>query len=150
MVFEKKRQADLKTTDTVIGESSICEGKFVTEASLRIEGQLIGDIECAGDIVIGEHAVVHSNIQAREVTIAGKVKGNVTTKGKLTVMSTGELIGNIQVLSFIVQEGGIFQGSSHMRTAAGTVEEMDKNVSKINGTSSGKSRKEEQPLASAN
>ncbi|MFF2157585.1 polymer-forming cytoskeletal protein [Paenibacillus chitinolyticus] len=146
MVFDKKRNTDNKTTDTIIGESTVCEGKIISEASLRIEGQVLGDIECEGDIVIGENAVVHSSIQARDVTIAGKVKGDVATKGKLTVMSTGELIGNIQVRAFIMQEGGVFQGTSTM-TASG---QDDKAPSPISSAPSAKNRKEEQSLASAN
>ncbi|BFT75447.1 MULTISPECIES: polymer-forming cytoskeletal protein [Paenibacillus] len=114
----KSKRIDTKTTDTLIGASTICEGKIMSEASLRIEGQLHGDIECAGDITIGENAVVQSNIQARDVIIAGKVKGNIHTKGKLLVTSSGVLVGNIDVRSFIVQEGGIFQGSSAMQIAA--------------------------------
>ncbi|MFC5446917.1 bactofilin family protein [Paenibacillus aestuarii] len=110
----KTKPINTKTTDTLIGESTICEGKVMSEASLRIEGQLNGDVECAGDITIGENAIVQSNIHARDVIIAGKVKGNVVTKGKLIVTSTGVLIGNIDVRSFIIQEGGIFQGSSTM------------------------------------
>lgn len=114
----KSKRIDAKTTDTLIGGSTICEGKIMSEASLRIEGQLHGDIECAGDITIGENAVVQSNIQARDVIIAGKVKGNIQTKGKLIVTSSGVLVGNIDVRSFIVQEGGVFQGSSAMQIAA--------------------------------
>jgi cytoskeletal protein CcmA (bactofilin family) len=110
----KPKPINAKTTDTLIGESTICEGKMISEASLRIEGQMHGDIECAGDITIGEKAVVQSNINARDVIIAGKVKGNVQTKGKLIVTSSGVLVGNIDVRSFIIQEGGIFQGSSSM------------------------------------
>lgn len=125
----KSKRIDTKTTDTLIGGSTICEGKIMSEASLRIEGQLHGDIECAGDITIGENAVVQSNIQARDVIIAGKVKGNIQTKGKLIVTSSGVLVGNIDVRSFIIQEGGIFQGSSAMQIAA---------VSDKSGSSGGK------------
>ncbi|MDD9266689.1 polymer-forming cytoskeletal protein [Paenibacillus sp. GCM10023248] len=114
----KSKRIDAKTTDTLIGGSTICEGKIMSEASLRIEGQMQGDIECAGDITIGENAVVHSNIQARDVIVAGKVKGNIQTKGKLIVTSSGVLVGNIDVRSFVIQEGGVFQGSSAMQLSA--------------------------------
>jgi cytoskeletal protein CcmA (bactofilin family) len=113
-----KNKTNLKTTDTLVGECTICEGKIISETSLRIEGQMNGEIECEGDITIGENAVVQSSIHARDVILAGKVNGNIHTKGKLTVMSTGVLIGNIDVRSFVIQEGGIFQGSSMMNLTA--------------------------------
>ncbi|MCD1259594.1 polymer-forming cytoskeletal protein [Paenibacillus athensensis] len=114
----KPRRIDARTTDTLIGESTIFEGKIVSEASLRVEGQLVGDIECAGDVTIGENAVLQSNIHGRDVIIAGKVRGNVHTKGKLVVTSSGLLVGNIEVRSFVIEEGGVFQGMSTMSPAA--------------------------------
>jgi cytoskeletal protein CcmA (bactofilin family) len=117
-VLSGKRKLDDSATDTIIGEGTVCEGKIMSEASLRIEGQVQGDIECAGDITIGERANVQSSITARDIIIAGTVKGNVTSKGKLTIMSTGQLIGNIDVRSFIIMEGGLFQGTSNMKAPA--------------------------------
>ncbi|MEC0227484.1 bactofilin family protein [Paenibacillus alba] len=140
----KTRRIDAKTTDTLIGASTICEGKIMSEASLRIEGQLNGDIECAGDITIGENAVVQSNIYARDVIVAGKVKGNIHTKGKLIVTSSGVLVGNIDVRSFIIQEGGIFQGSSAMNIAAGG----EKGSAKVIDAKAHKQQKSEQQAAS--
>lgn len=113
-----KKKLDQMTTDTIIGEGTMCEGKIVSEASLRIEGHMAGDVECSGDVTVGENADVHASITAREVTIAGKVRGNVTCKGKLTVLSSGELIGNIDVKSIVILEGGLFQGTSQMKPQA--------------------------------
>ena len=142
----KSKQIDTKTTDTLIGGSTICEGKIMSEASLRIEGQMNGDIECAGDITIGENAVVQSNIQARDVIVAGKVKGNIHTKGKLIVTSSGVLVGNIDVRSFIIQEGGIFQGSSAMNLSA--VNDKGSGNSKVIDAKAHKQQKSEQQAAS--
>jgi cytoskeletal protein CcmA (bactofilin family) len=122
-----KKKLDQMTTDTIIGEGTICEGKIVSEASLRIEGHMEGDVECSGDVTVGEQADVHASISAREVTIAGKVRGNVTCKGKLTVLSTGELIGNIDVKSIVILEGGLFQGTSHMKPQSAASAEQPHN-----------------------
>ncbi|UJF34201.1 bactofilin family protein [Paenibacillus hexagrammi] len=143
MLGSKTNKIDAKTTDTLIGESTICEGKIMSEASLRIEGQLNGDVECAGDITVGENAVVQSNISARDVLIAGKVKGNVHSKGKLIISSSGILIGNIDVRSFIIQEGGIFQGSSTMNQG-----QADRSSGKVIDAKAHKQQKNEQQAAS--
>jgi len=142
----KTKPINAKTTDTLIGESTICEGKIMSEASLRVEGQLNGDVECAGDITIGENAIVQSNIHARDVIIAGKVKGNVVTKGKLIVTSTGVLIGNIDVRSFIIQEGGIFQGTSSMSMSSSG--ERSSGGGKVIDAKAHKQQKSEQQAAS--
>lgn len=117
-----KKKLDFTTTDTVIGEGTLCEGKIVTEASIRIEGHLEGDVECGGDVTIGENADVNASVTARDVIIAGRVRGNVTCKGKLTVLASGQLFGNIDVKSIVILDGGIFQGTSHMKPQSAPVE----------------------------
>jgi cytoskeletal protein CcmA (bactofilin family) len=115
-MFKNKKSTVINpnTTDTLIGEGSIFEGKIRSEASVRIEGQITGDIDCLGDVLVGERGIVKSNIIARNVIIAGSVYGNVGTKGKLTITTTGKLHGNSNAASFIIEEGGLFQGSSMM------------------------------------
>jgi cytoskeletal protein CcmA (bactofilin family) len=114
----KKKQSPINpnTTDTLIGEGSVFEGRIRSEASIRIEGQITGDIECTGDVSVGEKGVVKSNISARDVIIGGSVHGNVVTKGKLTITSTGSLYGNTNAATFIIEEGAVFQGSSKMES----------------------------------
>jgi cytoskeletal protein CcmA (bactofilin family) len=146
MLSGKKKMIDAKTTDTLIGEGTVCEGKMISEASLRIEGQMNGDIECAGDITIGENAVVQSNIQARDIILAGKVKGNVQTMGKLIIMSTGVLVGNIDVRSFVIEEGGVFQGTSLMNG----MNQADRPHPKVVDAKAHKQQKQEQQAAGAN
>lgn len=114
MFKSKKHQINPSTTDTLIGEGSVFEGRIKSEASIRIEGHLTGDIECTGDVTVGEKGVLRSNISARDVIIAGQVTGNVTTKGKLTILATGHLYGNTNAATFVIEEGGEFQGMSKM------------------------------------
>ncbi|MFD0697604.1 polymer-forming cytoskeletal protein [Paenibacillus sp. GCM10027628] len=116
MFKSKKLSINPNTTDTLIGEGTSFEGRIKSEASIRIEGSITGDIECMGDVIVGEHGSVKSNISARDVVLAGSVQGNVITKGKLTITSTGSLQGNISAASFIIEEGGLFQGNSKMET----------------------------------
>jgi cytoskeletal protein CcmA (bactofilin family) len=142
----KKKKIDAKSTDTLIGEGTICDGKLISEASLRVEGQVNGDIACAGNITVGENAVLQSNLEAREIIIAGKVKGNVHTKEKLIVTSSGVLIGNIDVRSFIIQEGGIFQGTSTMNA----VLSAERVNNKVIDAKAHKQQKNEQQAANGN
>lgn len=127
MFKSKKNLMNPNTTDTLIGEGTTFEGRIKSEASIRIEGGITGDIECAGDVIIGERGVVKSNVSARDVILAGNVHGNIITKGKLTITSTGSLQGNISAASFIIEEGGQFQGNSKMETATAAAAPQPKN-----------------------
>jgi len=104
----------VSATDTLIGLGTHIEGKLICEANLRIEGEHSGDIECLGDVIIGENGMARSNITARDITIAGKVYGEVTAKGRLTITATGQLTGSISAQGIIVQDGGMLNGTCHM------------------------------------
>jgi cytoskeletal protein CcmA (bactofilin family) len=107
----------LSLTDTLIGQGTHAEGKMECEAGLRIEGEFRGDIDCHGDVIVGECGIARSNINARDVTIAGRVYGDVTTKGRLTITATGQVHGNINAQIFVMQDGGIFTGACRMERA---------------------------------
>jgi cytoskeletal protein CcmA (bactofilin family) len=114
-MFKRNKSAiDPNSTDTLIGEGSIFEGKLKSAAGVRIEGQIHGDIECAGDVVIGERGLAKSNIAARNVTISGTVTGDVVCSGTLTVNPTGKLYGNCTAQTLIIAEGALFIGASRM------------------------------------
>ncbi|WP_199624456.1 bactofilin family protein [Paenibacillus alkalitolerans] len=119
----KGKRIDVSATDTLIGEGSVFEGKVKSEASIRIEGRLIGDIECEGDVTIGEAGNAKSNITARNVVIAGVVHGSVTTKGTLTITATGQLYGNTTAQTLVIAEGAVFQGTSKMEGKQGAGKE---------------------------
>lgn len=102
------------TTDTLIGEGTIFEGKIKSDAGIRLEGTIIGDIACSGDIIIGENGCANSNITARDLVLAGQLNGDAEIRGKLTICSTGVLNGNIAAASLIIEAGGVFNGSSRM------------------------------------
>ena len=114
MFKNKNRKINSDITDTFIGDGTVFEGKIRSAAGLRLEGKLNGDLECEGDVVIGESGIANSNITARNVILAGQITGNVTIKGKLTITSTGKLYGNMSSATLTIEEGGLFQGNSIM------------------------------------
>lgn len=115
MFKENRRNA---STDTLIGAGTVAEGKMTSEANLRIEGEYHGEIACKGAVIIGEQGVAHSNINAQDVTLAGKVYGDIVTTGRLIITSSGQITGNIMTSHLIIQEGGIINGSCHMEQPA--------------------------------
>jgi len=127
-MFRRKR-IHPDSTDTLIGEGTVVEGNLKSEASIRIEGRILGDIECKGDVTIGQKGVAHSNIHARNVVIAGHVRGNVTAQQSLAIHSTGRLQGNISTQKLVISEGGVFMGNSKMISEAG--KEKDKQESGV-------------------
>ncbi len=104
--------------DTVIGPSATWSGTLRSDGGVRVEGRFEGCIEVAGNVVVAESGMVDGTIIARDVIIGGIVRGDVKGAGRLEVLSTGQLIGDITVASFMIDEGGLFEGISRLQGAA--------------------------------
>ncbi|MBB6638195.1 bactofilin family protein [Cohnella thailandensis] len=110
----KKSKLDPSKTDTLIGEGTVFDGKISSQASIRLEGEVNGDIDCEGDVIIGEKGLARSNVTARDIVLAGRIAGNVTAKGKLIIKSSGVLQGDLQAAELSVEPGGVLHGTSRM------------------------------------
>jgi cytoskeletal protein CcmA (bactofilin family) len=101
--MRKKRPAPV--TDTLIGRGTVSEGRIECDAGLRIEGEFTGEIVCRGDVVIGASGVVRSSVEARGVTVAGKLYGSVKAHGRFTLLATGEMHGNVAAAGYVIEGG---------------------------------------------
>ncbi|MFD0959744.1 bactofilin family protein [Paenibacillus chungangensis] len=117
MFKNKSGKVNPDTTDTLIGVGTVLEGTLKSQAGIRIEGTVVGDIVSSGDVIIGESGRAQSNIAARNLMLGGQLDGNAEVTGKLTICATGVLNGNISVGSLIIEAGGAFNGSSKMAAA---------------------------------
>jgi cytoskeletal protein CcmA (bactofilin family) len=111
----EKRSAQHDALENIVGASANFRGTLRSDGGLRIDGTFEGTIEVAGNVVIGEGARVVADITARNITVGGAVKGNINGTGRLEILSTGHVYGDIAVASVMIDEGGLFQGTSRMR-----------------------------------
>lgn len=115
-MFSRKESSAASNFDVIIGKNSRINGRIESEGSVRIDGHLSGDIKCEGDVLIGTDAKVEGAIEAFGIEISGEVEGNVTAKGAFRIYETGMLFGDINVSSFAIDEGGVFEGMCHINT----------------------------------
>jgi len=105
--------------DTLIGNKTIFEGVLTSNESISIEGTVKGKVECRGSVVIGKEGKVMADIIAENAFIGGQVNGNITTKNKLEINSTGRVKGDIETPCLVIAEGVVFEGRCHMVTEKG-------------------------------
>lgn len=137
MVFGKKKSGEvalLKSAslaevvtnklDTIIGQGATINGAIKTEGTLRVDGKIEGEITSTGDLIIGETGLVTANVVAQNVSVAGTVKGNIKASGKLDLLASGRIHGDICVNDLAVSQGAILQGEVSMtNTASGELED---------------------------
>jgi len=99
---------------TVIGQAAKLEGTVVSAGSLRIDGQVKGQINADGDCSLSPQSQVDADIRAQNVSVAGRFRGNIVVKGRAEITRGGRVDGNVTCKSLVVEEGAIFQGQSVM------------------------------------
>ena len=95
---------------TFLDSSTVFEGKLQCADSLRIDGVVKGEIQCAQKVAIGETGRVSATIEADTVVIAGEVNGNITARRKVTLEKTGRLNGDLCTPGIVIQEGAKLEG----------------------------------------
>jgi cytoskeletal protein CcmA (bactofilin family) len=100
--------------DTVLGPGVYYQGNLSGAGGVRIEGGFDGQINIKGALYIAEGAKVTAEVQAGMVTIGGNLKGNVTS-GKVEILATGRIWGDIVTTAFATEEGAFLRGQVTMR-----------------------------------
>lgn len=99
---------------TIVGQGAKLEGTVVSAGSLRIDGQIKGQVNADGDVMLSPQSSVEADIRAQNVSVAGRFKGSIVVKGRAEIARGGRVDGNITSKTLVVEEGAIFQGQSIM------------------------------------
>ena len=111
---EVRGMADQGGEVTIVGQGAKLEGTVVSAGSLRIDGQVKGQINAEGDVLLSPQSQVEADIRAQNVVVAGRFKGTITVKGRAELARGGRVDGDITSKTLVVEDGGIFQGQSIM------------------------------------
>jgi len=99
---------------SLISSGTVIEGKVKSEGNVRIDGKLIGDLVAKANAAVGLAGVVEGTMQAKNISLAGKVNGTVTATEKLILESKAVMHGDIRAARLVVDEGAIFDGECSM------------------------------------
>ncbi|HEX7463478.1 MAG TPA: polymer-forming cytoskeletal protein [Actinomycetota bacterium] len=109
---------------TIVGHGAKLEGTVVSAGSLRIDGQVKGQINADGDVMLSPQSQVEADIRAQNVAVAGRFKGNILVKGRAEIAKGGRVEGNVTSKTLVIEEGATFQGQSVMDQQAVQVPEQ--------------------------
>jgi cytoskeletal protein CcmA (bactofilin family) len=127
-----------------LGRGSRVEGKLRFDGSVRIDGQVDGEIEAQDTVIVGESAVINAQVTAGTIVVKGKVNGDVVAHKRVELQAPGKLVGNITTPSLVIHEGVVFEGHCSMGSGGDSkTEKTDKKVAlfpKDDRSSAGASR----------
>lgn len=94
----------------LIGTGTIVDGKIRTQGSLRIDGKVTGEVHAAENLAIGLTGDIEGAVNGKNVTVGGKVKGNITSVDKLVMEAKSVVRGDVKAAKLVIDEGAIFDG----------------------------------------
>lgn len=110
---DKPKITDEKIIDIQTGMQGTV--KFSGPINLRISGEFEGELETKGVLIVGEKADVKAKIiKGDNITIAGKVKGDILSSKRLELSSSARVIGNVKTPILVINEGAMLKGECQM------------------------------------
>jgi cytoskeletal protein CcmA (bactofilin family) len=105
---------------TIISHGVKVEGKVSSNGSIRLDGTIQGDIDCQGNVTIGESGEVFGKVNGQSISIGGKVEGIINAKEKLMLEAKANLKGDVFTKILVIEAGARFDGKSNMGESRAT------------------------------
>ncbi len=98
-----------------LGKDTSFEGKLSFSGAVRVDGHFKGEIFTEGTLIVGESAVLESDIHVSHIIISGEIRGNITADSRIEIHTPGKVFGNIEGPIVVLDEGVVFEGNCRMQ-----------------------------------
>jgi cytoskeletal protein CcmA (bactofilin family) len=99
---------------SIIGPGSAWQGTLAVDGSLRIQGQVTGEILVRDAVHIAEGAEVDAKVRAAVVVVAGYLHGEIEASERLEIGPTGRVQANLVTKALVVHDGAVVEGQLRM------------------------------------
>jgi len=110
----KKSMPEREENFTFLGRGVDFKGVIRFDGTVRIDGQLDGEVHAKGTLIIGEHATIKGLISAGTIICGGKIQATITATEKVQLLKTGVLIGDVRTPLLGMEEGAHHHGMCEM------------------------------------
>lgn len=99
-----------------IGKGLSIKGEITGTESLFIDGKVEGSVSLPGNrVTVGKNGSVAANINAREIVVLGKVRGNLAATDRVDIRAEGSLTGDVSAARISIEDGAFFKGGIDIR-----------------------------------
>ncbi|MGA8043103.1 MAG: polymer-forming cytoskeletal protein [Terracidiphilus sp.] len=116
--FEPARPAAPASEQASIGKGLFIKGEITGSESLFIDGKVEGSVNLPGNrVTVGRNGQVSASINAREIVVLGKVRGNVNATDRVDIRAEGSLTGDVAAARISIEDGAFFKGGIDIKKA---------------------------------
>lgn len=120
-----------------LGPETEFEGKLSFKGIVRIDGRFKGDVKTEGTLIVGETAVINSDIHAAVVIVSGEVRGHIVAGEKIEILAPARVFGDVEAPSVTINAGVIFEGNCHTQKEDSPVDNKVAFLQKTSETKNG-------------
>jgi len=98
----------------LIAKGTKITGDIISDGDIRIDGELKGNIQCKGRLVVGDSGLIQGEIKCNTSEISGEIKGKLTVTELLSLKASSKVIGDMFTGKLSIEPGAVFSGSCQM------------------------------------
>jgi cytoskeletal protein CcmA (bactofilin family) len=103
-----------------IGKSVVIKGELSGSEDLYVDGRVEGTISLKGNkLTIGPNGEVTASVEARNVVVEGKLKGDIQASERVELRKSALMTGDIIAQRISVEEGAGVQGKVDIQRPEG-------------------------------
>ena len=112
-----------------LGQGTVIDGEINSDADIRIDGRVRGNVISKGKLVLGANGVIEGDVRSENAYIEGRVNGKVEIADLLILSKSSLVNGDIIIKKLVVEEGAKFNGKCTMGVQVSRQTEVDNTVS---------------------
>lgn len=98
----------------IIVQGTTLKGQISAKGALRVDGEIEGNINCDGKLVVGEKGRITGEIFCVNAEVMGEINGKLNVEQLLTIKATAKVEGEIKTSKLSIEPNAIFKGTCSM------------------------------------
>jgi cytoskeletal protein CcmA (bactofilin family) len=97
---------------STISNGLMIYGNITGNGDMKLAGIVDGEVVLKnGKITVDHQGALEGNIQVKEIAISGEVKGTIEASSKVSISSSGRIIGDVKTARIDIAEGAYLCGN---------------------------------------
>ena len=96
--------------NTMVGPGAFVTGDLKLEGFTRVDGDIYGNLETTGKLIIGENARIRGSLTAKSVIVIGIVEGDILAPEGIHLFSSAVVLGDVISRKVKADENVVIEG----------------------------------------
>ena len=96
--------------NTILGKGSSITGDLRINGFVRLDGDIDGNLETDGNVIIGDNARIRGDVKAKSVIISGIIIGNIIAQEGIKILSEAAVLGDVISRKVQIDDKATFNG----------------------------------------